>query len=61
MLVVRAPDDPVFPIEDGRRLAALFTDSRLVEISGTRAVVPEDRPGALVDAMESFLTATEAG
>lgn len=60
VLVVWDPDDSVFPIEDGRRLAALFPDSRFVEIPGTRAFVPEDRPDALVDAMQSFLDDTEA-
>lgn len=59
VLVVWGPDDPVFPIEDGRRLAALFSDSRLVEIPGTRAFVPEDRPGELVDAMQTFLAETD--
>lgn len=59
VLVVWGPDDPVFPIEDGRRLARLFPDSRFVEIRGTRAFVPEDRPGGLVDAMQKFLAETE--
>lgn len=59
VLVVWGHDDPVFPIEDGRRLAALFPDSRLVELAGTRAFVPEDRPGGLVDAMQKFMAETE--
>lgn len=59
VLVVWGPDDPVFPVDDGRRLAALFPDSRLVEVPGTRAFVPEDQPGALVDAMRTFLAETE--
>lgn len=59
VLVVWGHDDPVFPIEDGRRLAELFPDSQLVEISGTGAFIPEDRPGALVDEMQRFLAETE--
>lgn len=40
------------------RLAALLPDARLVIIPGTRALVPEDQPDLLADALLPFLAAT---
>ena len=43
--------DRCFTPELGRRLAALFPDSSMVEVPGARTFVPLDNPGAVVDAI----------
>lgn len=55
VLVVWGRSDPIFPFADARRLVDLFPDARLVELSGTRGFVPEDRPAALGDHLRAFV------
>jgi pimeloyl-ACP methyl ester carboxylesterase len=43
--------DRCFTASLGRRLAALFPDSSMVEVPGARTFVPLDNPGAVVDAI----------
>ncbi|MFG2006050.1 alpha/beta fold hydrolase [Spirillospora sp. NPDC048911] len=57
-LVVRAEDDRFFPAEDGRRLAKLLPDARLVTISDCYTAIPEDRPGELAAVIGDFLAET---
>lgn len=58
MLLAWSSDDRLFPLADAERLAALLPDARLVIIPGTRALVPEDQPDLLADALLSFLATT---
>lgn len=51
-------DDRLFPLAHAERLAALLPDARVRVIPGTRALVPEDQPDLLADAILSFLAAT---
>ncbi|MFI0454093.1 alpha/beta fold hydrolase [Actinomadura sp. 6N118] len=57
-LVVRAGDDRLFPAEDGRRLAEVLTDARLVTIPDCYTAIPEDRPGELAATIADFLAET---
>jgi pimeloyl-ACP methyl ester carboxylesterase len=54
-LVVWAGEDRVMPPEHGRRLAELFRRGRLVEIADSYTLIPLDQPGALADAIRSFV------
>ncbi len=56
-LVVWASEDKLMPPEHGRRLAELLPQCRLIELDDTYTVIPEDRPGALADAIKGFLAA----
>ena len=56
VLVAWAAEDKVMPIESGRRLAASFPDSRFVEISDSRTLIPIDQPKALADALAQFVS-----
>lgn len=58
VLVVWTPEDRVMPPEHGARLAALFPDARLVEITDSWTLIPEDQPEALADAITTFVTET---
>ncbi|WP_205697325.1 alpha/beta fold hydrolase [Conexibacter sp. SYSU D00693] len=49
VLLAWAPADRFFRLEDGRRLAALFGDSELVEVHDARTFVPLDQPEVLAD------------
>ena len=40
---------------DGRRLAAVFPDSRLVELPDCYTLIPEDRPSELASAIRDFV------
>jgi pimeloyl-ACP methyl ester carboxylesterase len=55
VLVAWAAEDKVMPIDAGRRLAASFPNSRFVEISGSRTLIPIDQPQALAKAIRDFL------
>lgn len=57
-LLAWCSDDRLFPLADAERLAALLPDARLQVIPGTRALVPEDQPDLLADALLTFLAAT---
>src|SRR5262249_34007840 len=56
VLVVWAPEDRIMPPEHGRRLAQLFPRGRLVEISDTYTLIPEDQPAALAAQIREFLS-----
>jgi pimeloyl-ACP methyl ester carboxylesterase len=55
VLVAWGADDRFFPIEHGRRLAALFRDARFQEIAGSRTFVPEDQPERLAELIGEFV------
>jgi pimeloyl-ACP methyl ester carboxylesterase len=54
-LVVWATEDRVFPIEQGRRLADLIPNARLVEVPDSYALIPEDQPHLLNSHLRQFL------
>lgn len=56
-LVVWAAGDRVMPPGHGRRLAALLPQGRLTEISGSRTLIPLDRPDELARAVREFTPA----
>ena len=55
-LVVWAADDRVMPPEHGRRLATLFPNARLSEISDSYTLIPLDQPARLAEAIGEFTT-----
>jgi len=55
VLIAWAPEDRFFPIDHGRRLAALFPNARLEEIADSRTFVSEDQPDALASLIAAFL------
>jgi pimeloyl-ACP methyl ester carboxylesterase len=57
-LVVWAAEDRVMPPAHGRRLAALLPHARLVEITDSYTLIPEDQPGELVRAIRQFVRDT---
>jgi pimeloyl-ACP methyl ester carboxylesterase len=57
-LVVWALEDRLMPVGHGRRLAELLPKGRLVELSDTRTLVPEDRPADLAAALRAFVAET---
>jgi len=58
VLVAWAAEDKVMPPAAGRRLAASFSDSRLVEIRDSYTLIPEDQPGVLAQAIRTFVEET---
>ncbi|HEU5030550.1 MAG TPA: alpha/beta hydrolase [Spirillospora sp.] len=54
-LVVWASGDRVMPPEHGRRLAELLPRGRLVEVDGTRTLVPLDRPDRFAEIVREFV------
>ena len=60
VLVVWAAEDRLMPPEHGRRLAHLFPNSRLVEISDSYTLVPEDQPALLAAQLRTFISETAA-
>lgn len=54
VLVVWAKQDALMPRDHGPRLAALFGDSRLVELDDCRTLIPIDRPGTLATEIARF-------
>ncbi|WP_020494824.1 alpha/beta fold hydrolase [Sciscionella marina] len=60
VLVVWADRDKLMPRAHGRRLAALFPDSRLVEIASSGTLIPEDQPERLTEVLTGFLAETGA-
>ena len=59
-LLVWSKDDPIFPLADAHRLAALLPNSRVEPITGSRCFVPEDQPELLAEKIGSFLAANPA-
>ncbi len=60
-LVVWAAGDRVMPPDDGRRLAELLPDVRLVEITDSYTLIPLDQPAALAQAIRDFTRSAGAG
>lgn len=60
VLVVWATEDRLMPREHGPRLAALFPNAELVEISDSATLVPEDQPELLAQHLRTFLERTGA-
>lgn len=60
VLVVWATEDRLMPREHGRRLAELYPQGRLVEISDSSTLVPEDQPERLAEVLTDFLVQTGA-
>jgi pimeloyl-ACP methyl ester carboxylesterase len=54
-LVAWASEDRLMPREHGRRLAELLPQGRLVEISDSYTLIPEDQPDALAGHMRELL------
>lgn len=57
-LLAWGADDFIFPLDQARRLVALFPKGNLAVIPGSRCFVPEDQPARLVDEIERFLGET---
>ncbi|MEV4505607.1 alpha/beta fold hydrolase [Streptomyces klenkii] len=60
VLVVWADEDRLMPREHGPRLAELYPKGRLVEITDSSTLVPEDQPEQLAAAIRDFLHQTGA-
>jgi pimeloyl-ACP methyl ester carboxylesterase len=58
VLVAWAAEDRVMPVAHGQRLAELYPHGRLVMISDSYTLVPEDQPAALSSAIRGFLAET---
>jgi pimeloyl-ACP methyl ester carboxylesterase len=56
VLVVWAAEDRVMPPEHGPRLADLFPRGRLVEISDSYTLIPEDQPAKLAAQIREFVS-----
>jgi pimeloyl-ACP methyl ester carboxylesterase len=54
-LVAWAADDRLFPVEDGRRLAAAFRRGRFELVPDSYTFVPEDQPERLARLIDEFL------
>lgn len=54
VLIAWATEDRFFPFEHARRLAAIFPDARVEEISGSRSFAPEDRPDRVAELVAAF-------
>jgi pimeloyl-ACP methyl ester carboxylesterase len=60
-LVVWAAEDRLMPPEHGPRLAALLPSGRLVEVAGSRTLVPLDQPARLAAHLREFLRSGRSG
>jgi pimeloyl-ACP methyl ester carboxylesterase len=54
VLLAWSPDDPFFPLDHARRLAAIFPDARLVEVPGSRTFMSHDQPERLAELIRTF-------
>jgi pimeloyl-ACP methyl ester carboxylesterase len=57
-LVVWATEDRMMKPEYGKRLAERLPNSRLVEVTDSYVLIPEDQPGACADAIRTFVRDT---
>ena len=60
VLLAWAPADRFFKLKDAERLAEAIPDSRLQKIPDARTFVPLDQPGAVADAIATFMRETTA-
>ena len=61
VLIAWAPEDRFFPIDDARRLAAVFGDARVEEIKDARTFISWDQPGRLAELLRGFVRPPAAG
>jgi pimeloyl-ACP methyl ester carboxylesterase len=61
VLIAWAPEDRFFPLEHGRRLAALFPDAQVVEIPDARTFISWDQPERLAQLLKDFVRPPAAG
>jgi len=54
VLIAWAPEDPFFPLDHARRLAAIFPDARVVEVPDAHAFVSRDQPERLAALIQEF-------
>jgi pimeloyl-ACP methyl ester carboxylesterase len=57
-LIIWAAEDRVMPPAHGRRLAALLPHTRLLEITDSYTLIPEDQPDELARAIRQFVRDT---
>lgn len=55
VLIVWDSEGKMMPTEHGRRLAAAFPNSRLVEVEDSYTLIPIDRPDAMATALREFV------
>jgi pimeloyl-ACP methyl ester carboxylesterase len=60
VLVVWATEDRLMPRDHGPRLAEHFPDGRLVEVSDSYTLIPEDQPDQLSNAIREFINDSES-
>jgi pimeloyl-ACP methyl ester carboxylesterase len=58
VLLAWAREDRLFPISLAHRLAQVLPDARVEEIGDSYTFIPEDQPDALVELIDSFVSAT---
>ena len=61
VLIAWAPEDKFFPLEDARRLAAVFPDARVEEIPDARTFISWDQPDRLAELLREFVRPPAAG
>jgi pimeloyl-ACP methyl ester carboxylesterase len=61
VLIAWAPEDRFFPVAHAHRLAALFPDSRVVEIPDARTFISWDQPDRLAELIGSAVRPPAAG
>lgn len=54
-LLAWGPDDRMFPLRFAERLAAMIPGSRLEQVAGSRAFVPQDQPQRLAELIAAFV------
>ncbi|MGH3319646.1 MAG: alpha/beta fold hydrolase [Streptosporangiaceae bacterium] len=59
VLVVWATEDHLMPRGHARRLAELFPNARLAEVTDSYTLIPEDQPEELASALRAFLIETD--
>jgi pimeloyl-ACP methyl ester carboxylesterase len=57
-LVLWAEDDKIFPIDHGRRLAALLPQGQFEIVANCRTFIPEEQPEALANRLRGWLDET---
>ncbi|WP_071391285.1 alpha/beta fold hydrolase [Haloprofundus marisrubri] len=57
VLIVWAPEDPVFPLEDAEKLVESFPNAQLRQVQNSYAFIAEDQPERLTKLLSEFLEA----
>ena len=60
VLIAWAAEDRLMPIEHGRRLAEIFSNSCFVQVADSYTLVPEDQPAALAAHLRDFINTSGA-